>query len=181
MAKGSIKIAGRYAKALSELYPVNELDSVQASLKEFVKVWRENPSLSEALINPAFSMNDRISAAKEVAVKIKPNDEKFANFISLLCQAGRISEVAVVTDAFSALVDRIKKLLSLKVTSAFDIGDGEKENFKNHIHKEFGSLASVEWDMNPEIIGGLRVRAGDKLLDSSIKGALQRLENTLLS
>lgn len=181
MAKGSIKIARKYAKALAELYQISELDAAQAGLKEIAGLIAGNQSLREAFVNPAFKMDERIAVANEIAGKIKPGDERFSNFISLLCQARRIAEIEVISEAFTNIVDEIKKLLSLKVTSAFDVSSQEQEDFKKHIQNEFGSLASVEWDKDADLIGGLQVRAGDKLLDSSIKGALQRLENTLLA
>ena len=180
MAKGSIKIAKKYAKALAELYPLNELDAVQAALEDMEKIWRHNDALKEAMINPAFNITERIAVTKEIAGRTKPNDEKFANFICLLCQSGRIQEMELISEVFSNLVAELKKLLSLKVTSAFEVSSQEQEDFKNHIHKEFGSLATIEWNKDAGIIGGLQVRAGDTLLDSSLKSALQRLENTLL-
>ncbi len=180
MAKASIKIARRYAKSLAELYPVPELDSLEVALKELTKIWTENIELREGLSNPAFKISERISVAKEIAEKIKPNDNKFVNFTCLICESGRIAEIEQITKSFSIIVAEIKKMLSLKISSAFKIVDSEKDTFKNQIQKEFGSLASIEWDTDESLIGGMQIKAGDKLLDSSIKGALQRLESSLL-
>lgn len=181
MSKGSIKTAKRYAKALSELCKPGDLENTEAALKNFSAIWQENQELRNALSNPAFDIDSRIAASGEVAKGIKPNDKIFANFISLLCKNGRISEINLVYQAFSEIVTEIKKLLSLKVFSAFEISNEEKNSFASHIQREFGSIASVEWSIETEIIGGLRIRAGDMLLDGSLKGALEKLEKALLT
>lgn len=150
-------------------------------MQSLADTWEKNSELRSALTNPAFNIEQRIDAAKQIALNIRPGDEKFSNFVCLLCESSRLNNLPLISDAFSGIVAELKKILALEVTSAFEISAAERESFTDRIQKEFGSLASVKWHLDPEIIGGLRVRAGDRLLDNSIKGALNRLENTLLA
>lgn len=180
MAKGSIRIARRYAKALLSLYEPSKLETVRQGLFEIARIWSEDESLQSALLNPANSNADRRKVLVAIADKVMPGDKHFANFLPLLLEAGRIGSISLVAEAFSQMIDELKNLLSLKVTSASKISSDEVNSFNASLEKEFGSLASVEWLVDEELIGGMRVRAGDRLLDGSVRGALERLQASLL-
>lgn len=181
MAKGSIKIARKYARALAELYQPTQLPEAEQALLQAASVIGNNHELSSALTNPAFNIDQRIAALAALAEKIKPGDSQFVNFLCVICKAGRIKEMPVIAEAFQSIVNEIRKLLSLKITSAFALPQEEKDSFKSKIEKEFGALATIEWGQDSDIIGGLKVRAGDKVLDGSLRGALKKMEDALLA
>lgn len=181
MAKSSIKIARRYARALIGLYQVSELESVKESLNQLSGIWQENAELREALENPALNLNERMDAAAQIASRVRPSDQSFSNLVKILLERRRMPDLPQIAASFSDMVAGIKNLLSLKVTSAFPIAQDESEEFQKHLEKEFGSLASVEWNVDKELIGGLRVKAGDRLLDGSLRGSLEKLQTTLMA
>jgi len=180
VAKGSIRIARRYAKALITLYEPSKFESVRAALNEIAKLWEEKPQLQNALQNPGYSLAQRQEVLVSLAHKIFPGDKYFANFLELALEAGRISGISLIAEAYSTMLDELKKLLSLKVTSASKVSENEVQSFKQALEKDFGSLATVEWAEDANLIGGLKVRSGDRLLDGSVRGVLDRLQASLL-
>lgn len=180
MAKGSIRIARRYAKALLGLYEASKLEAARNSLNEVAKIWEEQPLLRSTILNPGHSLAERQSVLRSIAQKVAASDTNLANFLALVLDAGRISGIGVMAQEFSAMIDELKKMLSLKVSSATKVPENEARGFQQALEKDFGSLASVEWKEDADLIGGLRVRVGDRLLDSSVRGALERLEASLL-
>ena len=179
MAKGSIRIAKRYAKALIALYEPSQLESVRESLKAISQIWSENSLLQNSLLNPANSVQDRQEVLKALAGKVRSGDTNFLNFLLLLLESKRLSSISMIAEAFSQLVDELKKLLSLKVSSASQVSEDEMNSFKSKIEKDFGSLVTVDWEIDKDLIGGLRVRSGDRLLDGSVRGILERLSSSL--
>lgn len=180
MAQVSEKIAKRYAKALFELCEITQLDAVKTQLLAFSAAWTDNKNLQEAISNPAFPIKERMAVITSVAEKVGVTDGKVKNLLSLLTENRRLPSLAAVAKIFSAMIDELKKALALTVTSAFPIPSDEVEAAKEKVQKAFGGLASIDWAVDASLIGGLRIQAGDKLLDTSIKNSLDRYRAELL-
>lgn len=174
------KISKRYARALLELCQASELEAMRDSLTQLSEALVAAPGALNALANPAYPMAERAAAIRSIAEKVRPGDPRFANFAQIVLEAGRLGALREIGRIFADMVDQLKKRLALEITSAHAIPSGEQQEMQQMIEKEFGSLASVQWSVDSKLIGGLRVRAGDKLLDSSIQGALESLEERLI-
>lgn len=181
MSKESVKVAKRYARSLFELCEVPALDQTREALNVFARYWRDDLALRSAMLNPAFPIPEREQALRQVADLIKPSDKIFANFAAVLLSNKRLGSITLIAQAFSEMVDNLKKLLALQVTSAFELAAQEKEGVLSRIQSECGSMASIEWKVDPALIGGMRIKAGDKVLDGSISGSLDRFRNELLA
>jgi F-type H+-transporting ATPase subunit delta len=181
MSKAHGKVSKRYARALFELYDSSSVEGVRDSLSAMATIWSTNTELREGLRNPAHPLKERVQALGDIAQRMRAGDKTFANFLTVLLDNGRIGALPGIATSFSAMVDELKRRLSLEITSAFPIEENEKQETVTRIQREFGSLASVSWNVNPEIIGGLIVKAGDRLLDTSVSGALENLQESLLN
>lgn len=173
------KIGKRYAKALFESYSSSELEGVRDSLGAFVALWEGSGTLREVMANPAYSAEGRKASLVEIAEKLRAGDKKFGTFFTVLLGNDRLKNCKEIHHSFVKLIEDLKKLLSLEITSAFDLPSDEKEAITARIAKEHGSLAAVSWSVDKDLIGGLVVRAGDTVLDNSIQGALKKAEQIL--
>ncbi len=180
MAQVSEKIAKRYAKALFELCEISQLDAAKVQLEVFSTAWDENSSLREAVLNPAFPLKERIDVITAVAQKVGARDERVINLLSVLTQNRRLNSLSAVAKIFASMIDDLRKALSLTITSAFPVPPEETASAKERVQSAFGGLASIAWEVDPELIGGLRIQAGDKLLDTSIKNSLERFRAELM-
>jgi len=176
----NLKVAKRYARALFELCDLSKLDEMEAALQSFSKLWLDDLKLRSAMLNPAFPLNERLSALRDLATNIKSGDKNFSNLLEILLQNKRLEVMPEISSAFSEMIDQIKKLLSLEVTSAFELPQDEKEKILKRVQTDCGSMASIVWKTDSEIIGGLKIKAGDKLLDGSVTGSLERFRNQLI-
>lgn len=181
MSQADGKIAKRYARALFELCDQNNLESTHAALVAFKDLWENNKEMRDALKNPANPLPERHAALAKIAGRVKSGDKHFENFLALLLDNGRLAAIASISATFAVMIDQLRKRLALEITSAFPIDAGEQKEIQDKIQRDFGSLASISWQVAPEILGGLRIKAGDRLLDSSVNGALENLKNTLIS
>lgn len=174
------KTAKRYAKALFDLTEHDQLDSVIDGLKEITEIWSNSAELREALTNPTYKTDEQISVAGDVA-KLAKDSVSFVNFVKLLTENKRIGGIAEITDAFSTLVAELREILSLTITSAKEVSEGDKTALLEKVKGEFGSLATIYWEIDPGLIGGMIVRAGDKQLDGSVRGNLEKIRTELLN
>ncbi len=178
MAAAHGKIARRYANALLGACKPAQLEEVRSGLDAFAAAWQTDATLRSVMANPAIPLDKRTEVIREVAMNSIGNSE-LASFLALLVSNARISALPEIAAAFTRLVNDLRKQLTLEVTSAFPLDESERSSVSAKVQKEFGSLASITWGVNPGLIGGVTVRNGDKLLDGSVAGSLERVRTIL--
>ncbi|MCB0310954.1 MAG: F0F1 ATP synthase subunit delta [Bdellovibrionales bacterium] len=181
MNKPGLKVARRYARALFESCDFSALESMLASLRQFLELWEGSEILRATMHNPAVPMNQKESALKDVCALVKPTDDKFSNFISLLLNNKRLEALPQIVELFAGMIDQARKVMSLEITSAFNLDGNEKQEIEKKIQASCGSMATITWEVDPSLIGGLTVKAGDRLIDASLAGSLDRVRNQLIS
>lgn len=181
MTKVSEKVSKRYAKALFELCKIDELDSMKQQLMSAAELWSSQDLLRKVITNPAYSVTERSAAFQEVAERVGVTDFRMKNMFGILIENNRLGSIQNIADIFSSMIDVLRKALALKVTSAYAVSNQEIEGLKSALLKEYSGMASVEWGIDPQILGGLKIQAGDKLLDNSLKTSLEKVRTELLS
>ncbi len=181
MAKTSEKIARRYARALFDLCSPAELEINREAIGDLARIWRQNVELREAVLNPAIPAAQRAAVLADIAERVAPGNKHIAGTLQLLLAKNRLVSLPDVATVFSRMVDEVKKLLALEVSSAFALSDTEKNAILSQVQKDFGGLASISWLTDKNLIGGMRVKAGDRMLDGSVRGSLDRVKNVLLN
>ena len=180
MAKSEGRIAKRYARALFGLLQTHELEKMLDGLNKLARAWEANPDLRAALANPSVAMSARTAVIQDVA-KRAMDDVRLSNFCATLLRNNRLAALPAIASNFKSMLDAVKNLLALEIVSASEMPEDERGAIHGRIQQQFGSLATIEWYVDPDLIGGLVVKSGDKLLDASVKGALENLRTTLLA
>ena len=179
-AKDEQKVAKRYARALFELCSPQQLDAVAAALNEFVGLYLENDSLKTTLLNPSVSLVARVNVVVDIGGQLLPQFESFPRFLELVMNNGRIAMIPQISCTFNGLVAALKKMLALEIASAFPISENERQEILGRIKQEYAEMATVSWRVDPEVLGGLIIRAGDTMIDGSIRGALSKAREALV-
>lgn len=180
MSRGSVRTARRYAKALSESYNISDLESVRDELTILAQVWRQDRSLRDFILNPAISLDARHSVLREMGTAARKNDQYLSNLLSLLLANGRIQLLPLIADSFAEIVAALRKLLQIEIISAFPIPGAEQQDIVSKIKNDIGTVPEVKWSIDPNILGGLLIKSGDRLIDRSIKGSLNKFKEDLL-
>lgn len=181
MTRSPSKIARRYARALFESLDIAKVESVSLTLSDLSKAWEANSELRAALLNPAIPLSERLAVAHQVTSKVSASEPLLVNFSQVLLENQRFSFLPEISVAFTQLVDILKKRLALEIISAFDLDQGDRDAILQKIRTDFGGLATIDFSTDSSLIGGLKIKAGDLLLDSSISGALDGLRESLVS
>jgi F-type H+-transporting ATPase subunit delta len=178
------RIAKRYARALFELAQPDRLAEAQGWLRGFSVIWDSNKELQAVLTDPAIPLAKRSEIILAVANTIAPGQAVFSNFVALLLNNRRLPMAHGIAEAYEELVNEFKKILALEITSAFPLSEAEQsliqEDIRRRLPQGYASMLKVEWKVDRDLIGGLLIRAGDRLLDGSLGGLLNRIEERMM-
>lgn len=104
-----------------------------------------------------------------------------ANLASLLLRRGRIDLLPNVASEFRRLDDARQGIVAASATSASALGPDEVRALTARLEQLTGGRVALDLQVDPSIIGGLIVRVGDRLIDGSVRGRLERLRSRLVS
>lgn len=184
MAKNEGKIAKRYAKALFELCKPEELDVREAALKQIAFEISHHKDLLETLRNPGIPNSQKVAVLQGLVQLVSANDGVLSNFISIVLDQGRILLLDTIVTCFSQLIIEFKKIFNLQVTSAFTLSDQERTDLQRDIQQGipagYAQYVTLNWKQDSELIGGLKISSGDKVVDATVSGALSRLAQEMI-
>jgi F-type H+-transporting ATPase subunit delta len=153
-----------------------------------LEVWRReleaatetvaDPALLGVLASPAIPLDQRLDAAQKVFAKLS---QPVRNLILLLVRRGRIEQLPRVTAEFVRRDDERNGLTHATATSAAPLGEEEIRDIAARLEQMTGTRVSLDTNVDPSILGGIVVRIGDRLIDGSVRGRLERLRNQLAS
>jgi len=132
-----------------------------------------------ALSNPAIPLNQRSNA---ITGLLKGTASvPVQNLIQLLLRRGRIEELPRVAAEFRRLDDRRNGITHATATSAAPLTPDEVRALTQRLEQSTGGTIALDVQVDPSLLGGLVVRVGDRLIDGSVRGRLERLRNQLIS
>jgi F-type H+-transporting ATPase subunit delta len=132
--------------------------------------------LEAVLANPAIPLEQRSGAAEKVFASFS---RPVLNLIQLLLRRGRIEQLPRVAAEFRRLDDKRNNIVHAVATSAAPLAADEVRAIAARLEELTGSRVDLETSVDPDLLGGLVVRVGDRLIDGSVRGRLERLRNQL--
>jgi F-type H+-transporting ATPase subunit delta len=172
-------VAKRYAKALLELgRDDGNFEKYGQELADMVGILDEAPELEQVLSNPGFEMDDRKGVLAKILEKMSPSP-MVANFYKLLMDRKRIGEIRGIQAVYSKLLDDARGITRAEITSASALKEEEIQKLKDSLKEVAGSEVQIEINEDPSLIGGLKARIGDLVLDGSVKTQLESLKDSL--
>lgn len=105
-----------------------------------------------------------------------PLDKEKKNLIALLALKKRLSLLPEITESFEKLCNEANQILPVEFISVIPLTDNQKKDFSDVLSKRFGKIIHLENKMNPDLIGGYWIKAGDQVIDGSIRGHLEQLK-----
>ena len=167
------QIAEVYARSLFEVAKEHDvLDRVHDELTEFAEALDEDRDLQVFLFSPYFSSDEKREGVRKI---VSDADERTVNFLALLAERHRMPAIFRIKREFDALWADENKLLPVTVTSAVELDEGLVEELGKRIQEQTGRKVELSANVDPDILGGLMVRVGNKVLDGTVRNRLERL------
>jgi F-type H+-transporting ATPase subunit delta len=171
--------ARRYAEAAFEIAMRDgTLERWRADLDEAAGVLGDERALS-VVGNPAIPVEKRESVLHELLEgRIS---EQALNLDDLMVHRDCIEDLPRVAAEFRRLDDERQGITHATATSAIELTPDEIRELTTRLEQSTGGRIALDVEVDPSLLGGLVVRVGDRLIDGSVRGRLERLRNQLIS
>jgi F-type H+-transporting ATPase subunit delta len=170
-------MAGRYGNALFELARDSKsVDAVKADLERFDALIADNPDLNRMVRSPVFGADEQLRALAAILDKAGIKGLA-ANFLRVITTNRRLFAVRDMIRAYRVLAARQKGEVTAEVTVAEPLSDKNIGALKDALKSVTGGK-DIDLDMNvdPAIIGGLIVKVGSRMVDSSLRTKLNAIK-----
>ena len=168
-------IAGRYATAVFELAveekQVEALERDFASLKAMIG---ESPELARLVKAPVFSREEQAQGMNAILHRMEAA-ALTRRFVLLLASKRRLFALTDAIRAFEALVAKMRGEVTAQVTSARALSDAEVTELKAILKSKLGRDARLDAKVDPSLLGGLVVKVGSRMIDSTLRTKLNGL------
>ena len=173
-------MAGRYARALFELaLDAKSVDAVKADIEKFAAMIAESADLKRLVRSPVFGAEERSRALAAVLAKAEIGGLA-ANFLMFVTANRRLFAVGEMIRDFRKLVARWKGEVTAEVTAAEKLSDAHLEAIKSALKSITGEKSvDLHVKIDPAIIGGLTVKLGSRMVDSSLRTKLNAIKHAM--
>jgi F-type H+-transporting ATPase subunit delta len=172
-------IAERYATALFELAEeTGTLDTIESDLTALGAMIDESADLAKFIRSPLYSREEHTRALEAILKKSGAN-ELTQQFIGTVAQHRRLFVLPDMITSFKQMLAKKRGQMSAKVESAHPLSEAQLDHIKQVLKGQLGSDVALETSVDPELLGGLVVRVGSRMIDSSIRTKLNRLQLNL--
>jgi len=174
-----VTLARPYAKAaFQSARDSNELPIWSNALKSLAVV-ADDKKVREILSSPLLTSEEQ--AVTFISLFGDEISSSVKSFIQTLAYHGRLPLLGEVSGLFEEFRAQEEKSIEAVVTTAFKVGSGTLENLVQALKKNLNRDVSVISAVDPSLIGGAIIRAGDTVIDSSVRGKLEKLAESINS
>ncbi|MBE1237622.1 F0F1 ATP synthase subunit delta [Phaeovibrio sulfidiphilus] len=173
---GASRVAERYALALYELARGEKrLDAVEANLNDLSRMLEESPDLRRFVASPVLSRAAQVKGLEALADKAG-FDRLTRSFLGVLALHRRSSVTGAVIDAFRNLLRVERGEVMARVSTATPLSEEQEAELATALRKELRTeKLDLTTDVDPSLLGGMVVRVGSRMVDSSLRTKLKRL------
>ncbi len=175
---GSNALVRRYSKALFKVaVEKNILEKISADLTAFNEALQANPDFHRYLRSPEISRKE-----KEKTVEKFFGDQlaaEFFNFIQVLLKNGRQNYFPDMVQEFYRYQDAYFNRIKVRATTAVPLSEEELTLIRSKLSKDLQKEVIIQSEIDPEILGGIRLRIDSTVFDASLKGQLLRMRSFL--
>jgi len=175
LASGDL-ISDRYASALYELAAEKKVvEPVLSDLSNLKTILQDNKELSLVIKSPLISSPDKLNIFNSLLQKIKAN-ELTSTFLKVIEKNKRFSSLASIILQFININSHKRGEVLADITSADELNDDQKNNITNQLKSILGDKLSLSFDVDKNIMGGLIVKVGSKMIDTSLANKINKLK-----
>ncbi len=174
----SSEIAEPYAQALMSLAQQNGLtQEFGNACRDIENLMEESPEFSNFIANPVANPEAKKAVLRQV---FSDANAYFVNFLMLLVDKRRIVFLKEIAIQFSSLLRKLNQIVLAEVSSAKELNEGQQQALVDRI-KSITEAQDVELKINidPELIGGVIIKVGSKVIDASVRGQIRRIGMSL--
>ena len=169
-------ISDRYASALYDLAAEKKImDLVLEDLTFLQKCIQENKDLKLLAKSPLITSSDKLNIFEKILSKQKA-DNLTNNFLKVISSNKRFVKLSSIISQFMNINSQKRGDVLADVTSADELSDSQKIGIRDQLKQTLGEKLSLSFNVDRKIIGGLIVKVGSKMVDSSLATKINKLK-----
>jgi F-type H+-transporting ATPase subunit delta len=177
MAADAITIARPYAEAVfARAEESGKLDQWSEML-DFLAMVVVDPAVAPVVSNPL--IDDEALTDLLLDIGGERLNEEGSNLVRLLVENSRLAVLPEIGSLFERLKAEKQRTLNVQVTTAFALKPEQEKTIATALKAKLGRDVTISSEKDPDLIGGVHIRAGDLVIDGSVRGKLQQLANEL--
>lgn len=172
-------IAKRYARALFNLaLGEKQVEYYGQELSDFSQLLKQLPDVADAIRNPLYPGATKKAAFASLSEKLGLTP-MIRSFVNLLIEKDRLGHLEEIKDYYYRLIDEHSNVARAQLRAAVQLDETVIQNIAQTLEKVTGKKVIVEFEQDPELIGGVVARIGDLVLDGSVKTQLHNIKESL--
>jgi len=176
----STETSERYSRALFEvLKECNELEKAEINVRDFQLVLDNSLELKNFIKDPTQSITQQNNVINFLSNKLKFS-KNLKNFLLLLIQKRRIFFVKKIFDSFLKLCSSMRGEIKAALISSKELSKSELDEINKDLSSSMGSTLKFDYEVDKDLIGGLKLQLGSFMIDTSIKNKLKKYEKAML-
>jgi F-type H+-transporting ATPase subunit delta len=175
-------VAGTYARAFADVILASHLDADRSitDLRAIAHLLAESSELRRVWENPAIPADQKRRVLDVIAQRDGVSKE-VRNLVAVLIDHRRIHFLESIIRQLEKELDARLGFAEAQITSARELGAGEKREFEAQVGKLTGKKVRAQYAQDASLLGGAVVRVGSTIYDGSVKGQLERLKEAISS
>jgi len=172
-------VAGRYATALFDLAVESDaVDSVESQVRLLGDALRASADLRSVIASPIHSRDEQARAMAAVCAALGVGAPA-SNLVALMAAKRRLGALPAVILGFDALLAKKRGVISAEVRSAAPLSAAQRENLERTLREATGAQIALDAIVDEALIGGLVVKVGSRMIDTSIRSQLAKLQTIM--
>ena len=167
----------RYAKTLFDVsFKSNCVSAIQSELQSIAYLYTKTPSFRMVLITKRLSSQDKVDIISKTLTMFHP---LVIEFLSIIILNNQINDISNIISKFNRLVNTHSDIKEVELITAETLNDDTLSSLTNVLESRLKTKPTINTKTDPKIIGGIKIRIGNRVFDNSVKYQIKQLEKTL--
>ena len=176
----TISTKNSYSQALFELaHEKNLINEVEIQVSSILKLINESIDFRDLIKDPTNKIDDQLKIINKISEQFKFN-ELLKKFLGFIISKRRFFYVEKILNNFLTICSNARGEIQAELSAAKELNENEINNIKNELSNTFGSNIKLNHKYDPSLIGGLIIKVGSTMIDTSIKNKLQKIEKKMI-
>ena len=169
-----------YSQALFELAnESNSANDIENQVSSILELFRNSKDIKEFIKDPTNKIKDQLKIINAISDKFKFN-ELLKKFLGLVVTKRKFFYIEKILNDFLFICSNARGEIQAELTVAKNLNENEINNIKNELTTTFGTKIKLNHKYDPSLIGGLIIKVGSTMIDTSLKSKLQKIEKKMI-
>ena len=176
----TVSIKNSYSQALFELASEkNLINDIEKQVSSILELISNSMDFKDLIKDPTNKIEDQLKVINTISNQFKFN-ELLKKFLGFLVSKRRFFYIEKILNYFLFICSNARGEIQAELFAAKNLNENEINNIKNELSSTFGSNIKLKHKYDPSLIGGLIIKVGSTMIDTSIKNKLQQIEKKMI-